>query len=228
MEPQRPRRNQPPKSKYVYRANTTPRPHRQPPRPHRPPSTVEPAAGLWKKLLSDLLFFAALLGIVVGLGVYKQLFRQGARVLDYSFFTVLSGSMQRDIPVGSLIIVKSLPPDQLQPGDDITYLRDAGTVITHRIVEVSENWDENGGRAFVTQGIENPMPDEKPVHQANVVGKVVQVLPGVGLVLSYIGSHLKWVLLLMALLFALITSLRIFAQEQKQSRGKNKIPCETL
>ena len=144
--------------------------------------------------------------------------------MGYSFYSVLTQSMERDIPKGSLVIVKATPGAELQIGQDITFYRDPQTVITHRIVNVVENYEDSGGRGFVTQGTENPMPDEDAVHEANVVGRVVYTFAGVGYAATLIGTNLKWVVVLLGLLFALATSLRIFfgSKESANHAAKNK------
>lgn len=169
-----------------------------------------------KKLLSDILFFAVLLGVVVGVGIYKQNHKQSKGLFGFSFYTVVSGSMQREIPKGSLVVVRWVPGTELSAGDDITFYRDADTVVTHRIVEVLEEYEGSGGRAFITQGIENPLPDETPVHEMNVVGKVVRVFPKAGLVGSLVRANLKWVVILLALVTALTASLRNLASCRKR------------
>lgn len=190
------------------------RPYRPPRRRRSPPEPDAPKAQekkkLWRKLVSDVLFFAVLLGVVLGAGIYRQTYRQGSSILGHYFFSVLTTSMQGEIPKGSLVIVKTTPAHELQIGDDITFYRDPQTVITHRIVGIEENYENSGGRAFVTKGTENPMEDQDPVHEANVVGKVIKTLPGFGFAVSLIGANLKWIVLLLALLFVLVTSLRIF------------------
>ena len=54
-------------------------------------------------------------------------------------------------------------------GDDITYLASSTTTVTHRIVDITGSYEDTGERAFQTQGIENPEPDEALVPAGNVV-----------------------------------------------------------
>ena len=63
------------------------------------------------------------------------------------------------------------------PSDVIQYRKENYTVI-HRIIEVTE--DENGERAFITQGDNNPTPDADPVPAGAVVGKMAFCIPKIG------------------------------------------------
>ena len=91
----------------------------------------------------------------------------------YSGMIVLTESMQSEIPKGSLVIAQQVDPETLQIGDDITYMANQTTSVTHRIVGINENYENTGQRAFQTQGIMNDQPDSQPVPAVNVVGKVV-------------------------------------------------------
>ncbi len=77
-------------------------------------------------------------------------------LLGFKEMAVLTGSMEPNIPVGSLIYVKPLDdPATLQPGDVCTYfLNDGETLVTHRVVSVDP---EN--RTLVTQGDANTTAD---------------------------------------------------------------------
>lgn len=104
----------------------------------------------------------------------------------YSGYIVLSGSMEDVIPKDSFLISKHCDPKSLEIGDDITFMRDAQTVITHRIVGIDENFDNTGKRAFETKGTMNSEKDEEKVIENNVIGKVVFHN-------YYIGSIILWI-----------------------------------
>lgn len=93
---------------------------------------------------------------------------------------VMTGSMEPEIPVGSLVIIKPVPYEDINTGDDITFVRDSNlTLVTHRVIAKD---DET--HYITTQGIANNSPD-KPTSFANVVGKVV-------LHIKYIGYLVIW------------------------------------
>ena len=75
-------------------------------------------------------------GLLVAVVVLLAVALVGVRLIGLQPFVVLSGSMEPEYHVGSLIYVKSVDYKELQVGDDITYLIDEDTVVTHRIIEV--------------------------------------------------------------------------------------------
>ena len=130
---------------------------------------------------------------------------------------VLTESMQSEIPKGSLVIAKQVDPNTLQIGDDITYMANQTTSVTHRIVGINENYENTGQRAFQTQGIMNDQPDSQPVPAVNVVGKVVFHSETLGVVASFIGSYWPLLLFALAVVFVLIYVLgRIFKSPPKE------------
>ena len=55
------------------------------------------------------------------------------RLFGYTPYAVLSGSMEPEYPVGSLIFVHSVDAETLQPGDAATFHRSDGAVVTHQV-----------------------------------------------------------------------------------------------
>ena len=85
--------------------------------------------------------------------------------------------MEPAIQVGDAAVIVTVNTDELKAGDVIQYRKENYTVI-HRIIEVTE--DENGERAFITQGDNNPTPDADPVPAGAVVGKMAFCIPKIG------------------------------------------------
>ena len=105
----------------------------------------------------------------------------GARLFDVQVFSVISGSMEPEYPVGSLIYVKEAEFHEVKKGDVITYVLPNGTTSTHRVVSVDE---EN--RQFYTKGDANKIADSSPVSEKNLLGKPVFKIPILGFVAYYI------------------------------------------
>jgi signal peptidase len=102
-------------------------------------------------------------------------------VAGASPLTVLSGSMEPTLPVGSTVVVRPASADRIAIGDIITFTdRQPGTtetrIVTHRVIEVLP------GPAFRTQGDANDAPDPHPVAAADVRGSYWYDVPLVGLV----------------------------------------------
>ncbi len=126
-------------------------------------------------------------------------------VLIINLTLIIKGSMNRDMPPdifgvapmavnsdsmngdredgfskGALIFVKILDEKEknlLKEGDIVTF-RTSDTFVTHRIVDVFRN-DENNAVSFVTQGDANEATDGA-IPQENVIGKCIGSINGLG------------------------------------------------
>ncbi len=85
-------------------------------------------------------------------------------------FIVLSGSMQTEINVGDIVVVKEVDTSELEVGDVIAYKTSDDTVITHRIVSIIE---EDGETKLETKGDNNNSSDANYVSLDQVEGKFV-------------------------------------------------------
>lgn len=95
--------------------------------------------------------------------------------------TVLSGSMEPTLHVGSTVVVRPQPVANIRAGDIITFTdrdpdTDATRTVTHRVVEVLP------GPTFRTRGDANNAPDVRTVAGADVHGVYWYDVPLVGLV----------------------------------------------
>ena len=110
------------------------------------------------------------------------------RLLGYEMYTVMSGSMEPEYHVGSLIYVKPVDRKNLQKGEVITFMADEDTIVTHRINEVVTEVDEAGNETvkYQTKGDANGAPDGKLVHYKNVLGSPKFQVPLLGFIAFYI------------------------------------------
>ena len=92
----------------------------------------------------------------------------------YSMFRVISGSMEPELPVGSMIVVKRVEPEEVKVGDIITFFSTdptlRGGVNTHRVVDI-----DNSGMdiLFMTKGDANQFMDEYGAVGSNLIGVVI-------------------------------------------------------
>lgn len=122
--------------------------------------------------------------VLVCLTVALAILLVGSRVIGFTPYTVLSGSMEPFYHVGSLIYVKDIDANTLKVGDPITY-RMGGNVVTHRINEVYED-EKTGGIYYQTKGDANNMPDGPILYPENVIGKPVFTIPLLGYVSNFV------------------------------------------
>ncbi|HCC35137.1 MAG TPA: signal peptidase I [Ruminococcaceae bacterium] len=164
-------------------------------------------------------FYAALVVMVLLAFFYSGNRDPGKRFGPFAYNTVLTGSMQSVYPQGSLITSWAIAPDEalksgLQNGTDIVFTKEDGTVVVHRIIEIFENYEDSGQRAFRTQGVDNPNPDTWITFEGNVVGRVIWHMPYLGSVLAMIAENVLWIILIVAVLAATITLWKIVFKKE--------------
>lgn len=111
-----------------------------------------------------------LLLVVIGLCLPITL----PRVFGYEVYDVVSGSMEPEIPVGSVLYVKPVEPTTIAEGEVIAY-QDTDAVVAHRVLYNRTTLGE-----FVTKGDANNTEDRAPIPYAAVIGRVEMHLPYFG------------------------------------------------
>lgn len=99
------------------------------------------------------------------------------RMFGCQIYSVISGSMEPAIPVGSLVYVQSAAPEEILAEDVIAFYAasDSAAVITHRVTENRVTMGE-----FITKGDANQSEDMNPVPYDNFIGKVAYSIPVAG------------------------------------------------
>ena len=95
-------------------------------------------------------------------------------------FAVLSGSMEPDLPVGSMVFVRQVEPTDITVGDNATFYR------SDQVYEI-----DPAAQMIGTQGIANKNADGSIMHDAeqtpfsSVIGTVSFCVPYLGFVNAY-------------------------------------------
>lgn len=119
--------------------------------------------------------------LVVGAVATLAIALVGLRLAGFRTFTVMSGSMEPEYPVGAMIYVRPVDYQSLQVGDVISYVaNDDKVVVTHRIAEIEVDENDASVWRFRTKGDANTASDAKLVHYKNVLGTPVIVIPFIG------------------------------------------------
>lgn len=84
-------------------------------------------------------------------------------------YTIISGSMEPEIKIGDIVIVKESKQEDLQKGDIISF-RQGQSVVTHRIIETEKT--ENGV-LYTTKGDNNNVEDKTKISIDLIEGKVI-------------------------------------------------------
>jgi len=116
--------------------------------------------------------------------------------------TVLGGSMEPAIRVGSLTLIGRADPTKIAVGDIVTFRTPpearvgslgSDTITTHRVVGIESGQD---GLAFETKGDANEDPDGWSVPAASIVGKPLLTIPFLGYAARWASSGAGFVLLI--------------------------------
>ena len=103
----------------------------------------------------------------------------GAAVLPGIFgirtYSIVTGSMEPVIPVGSMVYVQPVDADDIQAGDIIAFERNS-TVVVHRAVE-----NNKSEQILITKGDANAQEDLEETAYLQIIGKVVYHIPYYGL-----------------------------------------------
>ena len=82
------------------------------------------------------------------------------KAFGFQIYTVISGSMEPEIPTGSLVYVRHEEPDTIVKDDVIAFYSNNadGSIITHRVVSNSPAMGQ-----FITKGDANEEKDMNPI-----------------------------------------------------------------
>ena len=132
--------------------------------------------------------------------------------LGYKPVIVLSGSMEPQYPVGSIIYYKNTDFDNINIGDAITFKLGGGALATHRVIQKdSEN------KLFITKGDNNQSVDVQPVAAAAVVGRIGKIVIPYG---GFIGNYIKEIPVIMTIGAILIIYIILSPEKKKIRSGR--------
>jgi signal peptidase I len=125
------------------------------------------------------------MGLGLALGLIAIVTLPG--VLGYQSLTVVSGSMEPTLGVGSVVIDKVISPLDARPGDIVTFqdpLRPRQ--LTHRLQRMRVEGDT---AYMVTLGDANDAPERWTVQTDGHIGRVVAHFPKLGYVRAALGTR---------------------------------------
>jgi signal peptidase len=145
------------------------------------------------------------IGIVVAGVVIVWLGLRVAFATDNPFYVVSSGSMEPVLNVNDVLIVKDGSTfEKVERGDIIVFNRPEvhDRVIVHRVVDIRDSSE----RILTTKGDANPSSipgTDYPIAKSDYIGKVVYVIPKIGIVTKMINPPVNYIIIaiILALLF---------------------------
>ena len=158
---------------------------------------------LHQKLISGGVTLLLIVAVCLCLFIVVQVLSHGhASLGGYSFFKVITGSMEPELSTGDLLLVVAR---EEYKADEVVVFLDGRSAVVHRIISMD-------GDTVITQGDANNQADE-PISTELICGKVVLAIPLLGYLVSVIKTPLG-TLLILALAVWLLN--RSFRREQKE------------
>lgn len=126
--------------------------------------------------------------IIIFIEIVLVILFLGPKLFGINTFVVTSGSMEPMYPVGSLIYVKKVNPEEIKVEDTITfYMNNSKIIATHQVYEIDEENEQ-----FKTQGINNKdnkgniIHDAEPVGFSKLIGKPILCIKYLGYINRFI------------------------------------------
>lgn len=151
----------------------------------------------------------------------KVLGNKYVNLFGYSIFEVATGSMHGTIEIGDAVLVKIDSDYQI---DDIITYESGNDFITHRVISIEDD-------SVIAKGDANNVNDN-PIEKKNVLGKVVKILPNLGVWKKVLLTPKVIVLVLVTLfIFSILFSydgnaIKIISSKKAQKEVDDKIKDE--
>ena len=140
--------------------------------------------------------------------------------LGIKTYVIISGSMQPELKIGDIVVVKKITQEDLKVGDIISF-RHGQSVITHRISRIIE---EDGERKYITKGDFNNAEDSESVTYNNIEGKVIRSVPQFGKIALMLQDKIVIIFLIIVLYIYLVYSGKL--KKKKMQRRMKRIDYE--
>ena len=141
------------------------------------------------------------------------------RAFGYQPYMVVSASMQQTFPVGSLIFVRDITPEEVQVGDPVTF-RSGTLSITHRVIAI-----DRANRTFTTKGDNNNTSERIAFDQ--LLGKALDFsIPYMGYFAAWFitsqGRILTFIILACLLLLGIIIGKMAELEDEDEGEVENE------
>ena len=146
----------------------------------------------------------------------------------YNCFVVLSGSMEKEFPVGSVIVSKSVEAETIKVGDIISFMSIDPSymdeVVSHKIRSITQY---NGELAFETYGTTTGVSDGMPALSSKILGKYQFTIPYIGKAVLFIQGDKGFLIFIIVPLFIVfvlqvIKLIKILVSKDDDEEGENK------
>lgn len=194
---------------------------------------------VWEKLSTVLVWIVVIVavGMMIFTVVSVNTFNRNDRsIFGYKAYIVLSDSMSAtDFDAGDLVLVKTVDPTTLAPGDIIAFTsqdeESYGQTVTHKIRSLTT--DASGNPAFVTYGTTTDTDDPTPVTYPFIQGKYEFRLAKVGTFFQFLKTtqgYIVCILLpfLLLILYQGLNCVRIFRMYKAEQMAEIQAEKDAL
>lgn len=143
-----------------------------------------------------------------------------ADIFGYKAFIIVSGSMEPNLKIGDVVIIKETKQEDIQKGDIITF-KENSEAITHRVDEII-NMD--GQEYYRTKGDNNTSQDADLVEYKNIEGKFTFKIEGIGKIITNIQEPI----IVIAIIIIMYVVYRIISKktDRKEARHEKRKQME--
>lgn len=135
-------------------------------------------------------------------------------------YVIISGSMQPELEIGDIVIVKEVDRTELGEGDIISF-RQGQSVITHRISKIILN---EQGTIYKTRGDNNNTEDSGTINEEEIEGKVIGTIPFLGKIALMLQGKISILVIIIAFYIYLVYSEK--ANKKRKERRQKRLEYE--
>ena len=176
---------------------------------------------LIKRILVKLIYILVLPIIIWNLAIIIQTLQnpnETPSVFGIKIFCIISGSMEPNISINDLVIIKEVSQNEINSKDIISFTVN-GETITHRIENIST--DESGDLVYTTKGDANNIEDADTIKFEDIEGKYIGKIPKIGKIILALKSKTTLGIVLLVLIL-------LYVFEQKSNEKKIKRSNERI
>jgi len=129
-----------------------------------------------------------------------------SEIVGFSILRIVTASMEPELPLNSLIVVRHDDPNNLEVRQIATYMREDGALSTLRIYQIEKD-DDGNNVGFIFKSDANHHLDNQIVSSENIVGRVVLISYTIEQILMFF--HARILSMIVITIFLLIVKLCI-------------------
>ena len=166
---------------------------------------------IFSAILNILIVFVLMLLILVIYSIIQiNVFNKSyVNLFGYTALQVKTGSMEDTIHVNDIVVVKILKNKNEIKSNDIISYKEEDYIITHRVIEVTED-------KIITKGDANNTEDN-PITKDAVIGKVTKIVPNISIWIDVFKTKSVFSLAIITIILFIIT-FSIKTDEEKEDK----------